>query len=74
MLTECLRLWLLWRAACKSFFYRSGKQLRAAGVAEGDMANRAVYEEVLDNHTRYSKCLAAGMDPVLVLGASAGPV
>lgn len=56
--------------ACKSFFYRSGKQLRAAGVAEDDLTSRGVYERVLDNHARYTKCLNAGMDPVLVLDPS----
>ena len=59
---------LLCSSACKSFFYRSGKQLRAAGVAEDDLTSRGVYERVLDNHARYTKCLNAGMDPVLVLG------
>ena len=59
---------LLCPSACKSFFYRSGKQLRAAGVAEDDLTSRGVYERVLDNHARYTKCLNAGMDPVLVLG------
>lgn len=34
------------------------------------MASRKVYERKLDNHARYTKCLAAGMDPVLVLDPS----
>lgn len=56
--------------ACKSFFYRSGKQLRASGVQDHDLARRSVYESVLDNHARYTKCLKAGMEPRLVLDPS----
>lgn len=59
--------------ACKSFFYRSGKQLRVAGVGDDHLSSRKVYERVLDNHKRYAKCLAAGMDPVLVLDPSKRP-